>query len=36
MRSESALLFNADGSLKGDAVNRLLRERDNRRVSLRE
>jgi hypothetical protein len=36
MRTDSALLVNADGSLKGDVVNRLLRERDNRRVSLRE
>jgi hypothetical protein len=36
MRTDRALLFNADGSLNGDVVNRLLRQRDNRRVSLRE
>jgi hypothetical protein len=36
LRTDSALLFNADGSLKGDVVDRLLRRRDSRRVSLRE
>jgi hypothetical protein len=36
IRTDGALLFNADGSLKTDVLTRLVRQRDNRRVSLRE
>ncbi len=34
--NDGALLFDADGSLKGDVLTRLVRQRDNRRVSPRE
>jgi hypothetical protein len=35
-RAEAQLLFNPDGTPRGDAVTRLLRARDHRRVLLRE
>ncbi|HWW84959.1 MAG TPA: ammonia-forming cytochrome c nitrite reductase subunit c552 [Vicinamibacterales bacterium] len=35
-RTESQLLFNPDGSLRGDIVKRLLQARDHKRVLLRE
>jgi hypothetical protein len=35
-RTEPQLLFNRDGTLQGEAVMRLLRARDHRRVLLRE
>src|SRR5258708_31639117 len=35
-RAEAQLLFNPDGTPRGDIVTRLLRARDHRRVLLRE
>ena len=35
-RTGSALLMNADGTFKADIIDRLIRERNNRRVVYRE
>jgi hypothetical protein len=35
-RTDAVLLFNADGSFNAPVVNRLVRERNNRRVVYRE